>query len=147
MASAASVDLEKVRGSGPGGRIIRRDIETFLRAQSPATTAAGVARAPSTSTMAPPLAAVAPSLGRPAALSRTDQRIPHSRMRKTIAQRMLEAKQAVPEIQLTVDIRADRLLAVRKALNLQLAHDGIKLSLGDFVTKAVAIGATDPSRN
>jgi pyruvate dehydrogenase E2 component (dihydrolipoamide acetyltransferase) len=60
-------------------------------------------------------------------------------MRKTIAQRMVQAKQAAPEIHLTVDIRADRLLAVRAELNGRLAREGIKLSLGDFVTKAVAI--------
>ena len=67
------------------------------------------------------------------------QRIPHSRMRKTIAQRMLQAKQAAPEIHLTVDIRADRLVAAREELNKRLAREGIKLSLGDFVTKAVAL--------
>ncbi len=60
-------------------------------------------------------------------------------MRKTIAQRMLQAKQAAPEIHLTVDIRADRLVAAREELNKRLAREGIKLSLGDFVTKAVAL--------
>ena len=67
------------------------------------------------------------------------RRIPHSRMRKTIAQRMVQAKQAAPEIHLTVDIRADRLVAAREELNKRLAREGIKLSLGDFVTKAVAM--------
>ncbi len=67
------------------------------------------------------------------------QRIPHTRMRKTIAQRMLEAKQTAPEIHLTVDVRVDRLVAAREELNKHLAAEGIKLSLGDFVTKAVAL--------
>jgi pyruvate dehydrogenase E2 component (dihydrolipoamide acetyltransferase) len=60
-------------------------------------------------------------------------------MRKTIAQRMVQAKQAAPEIHLTSDIRADRLVAAREELNKRLAREGIKLSLGDFVTKAVAM--------
>ncbi len=60
-------------------------------------------------------------------------------MRKTIAQRMLQAKQTAPEIHLTVNIRVDRLAASREDLNKKLAREGIKLSLGDFVTKAVAL--------
>jgi pyruvate dehydrogenase E2 component (dihydrolipoamide acetyltransferase) len=60
-------------------------------------------------------------------------------MRKTIAQRMVQAKQTAPEIHVTVDIRADRLVAVREQLNRQLSREGIKLSLSDFVTKAVAL--------
>ena len=60
-------------------------------------------------------------------------------MRKTIATRMVEAKQAAPEIHVTVDIRVDELVAIRERLNKQLAAEKIKLSLGDFVTKAVAL--------
>jgi pyruvate dehydrogenase E2 component (dihydrolipoamide acetyltransferase) len=144
MASSSSVDLGQVRGSGPGGRIIRRDIEAVLRGQVPAPKAGGMAAAasaplaPSNAPAASP-AVSQPSLLRPAAPSAAAQRIPHSRMRKTIAQRMVQAKQAAPEIHLTVDIRADRLVTVRDALNQRLAAEGIKLSIGDFVTKAVAI--------
>ena len=60
-------------------------------------------------------------------------------MRKTIAQRMLQAKQAAPEIHLTVDIRVDRLVAAREEINKHLAARGDQVSLGDFVTKAVAL--------
>ena len=60
-------------------------------------------------------------------------------MRKTIAQRMVQAKQSAPEIHVTVDIRVDKLVAIREDLNKQLAAEKIKLSLGDFVTKAVAM--------
>jgi len=60
-------------------------------------------------------------------------------MRKTIAQRMLEAKLAAPEIHLVADIRADRIVAARAEINRHLAAEGIKVSLGDFVTKAVAL--------
>src|SRR5262249_25966167 len=89
---------------------------------------------------APERAAPAPQpQPQPAVAPLAAQRVPHTRMRKTIAQRMLQAKQTAPEIHLTVDIRVDRLVAAREQLNQQLAREGIKLSLGDFVTKAVAL--------
>ncbi|MGP0068303.1 MAG: dihydrolipoamide acetyltransferase family protein [Isosphaeraceae bacterium] len=129
LAAASQVNLAQVHGSGPGGRIIRRDIEAFLSNPQPSTAIAEPAPAQ-------PKAAPAP---RPAAAPLAAQRIPHTRMRKTIAQRMLQAKQTAPEIHVTVDIRADRLVAAREELNKRLAREGIKLSLGDFVTKAVAL--------
>ncbi|MDR3623505.1 MAG: dihydrolipoamide acetyltransferase family protein, partial [Paludisphaera borealis] len=61
------------------------------------------------------------------------------RMRKTIAQRMLQSKQSAPEIHVTVDVRVDKLLAIRETLNKELAAEKVKLSVGDFVTKAVAM--------
>ncbi len=120
VAAAAQVDLAGIRGSGPGGRVVRRDVETFLESR--------------------PRAGAAPS-GRPESPSRSlaAERIPHTRMRKTIAQRMTEAKKAAPEIHVTVDARVDDLVAVRERLNKALAAEKIKLSLGDFVTKAVAL--------
>ncbi len=60
-------------------------------------------------------------------------------MRKTIAKRMLESKQGLPEIHVTVDVRLDALLAVREALNARLAAEKVKLSVTDFITKAVAL--------
>ncbi len=124
IASAAQVDLHLVKGSGPGGRVIRRDVESFLQAPVAAVKEPAKPSTPSAPPAAAPLAA---------------QRIPHTRMRKTIAQRMLQAKQTAPEIHLTIDIRADRLSAAREDLNRRLTKEGIKLSLGDFVTKGVAL--------
>jgi pyruvate dehydrogenase E2 component (dihydrolipoamide acetyltransferase) len=127
IAAAARVDIRQLSGSGPGGRIIRRDVEQYLQkkpqpAKAPPAPARGATAAPRSSP--PPLAA---------------QRIPHSRMRKTIAQRMLQAKQTAPEIHLTADIRADRIVSARAEINKHLAALGIKVSIGDFVTKAVAL--------
>ena len=163
MAESSQLDLNRIRGTGPGGRIIRRDIEAYLsgspvQAPAPAATAGGTATPPaSTPAQAPvirpatppapaaptPPAPAAPTapIARPtaAAAPLAAQRIPHSRMRKTIAQRMLQAKQTAPEIHVTVEIRVDKLVAIREDLNRQLAAENIKLSLGDFVTKAVAI--------
>jgi pyruvate dehydrogenase E2 component (dihydrolipoamide acetyltransferase) len=115
VAQAAGVDLARVRGSGPGGRIVRADVEQAAKA--------GPAATPT----------------RAAAAARQTERIPHTRMRQTIAQRMVQAKQAAPEIHVTVEIRMDRVLAAREQLNKQLARENLKLSVGDFVTKAVAL--------
>ena len=95
-----------IRGSGPNGRIVRRDVEARLQGGPAAAT-----QQPARTTPAPAAA--------PAPLA--SQRIPHSRMRKTIAQRMAQAKQAAPEIHLTVDIRVDRLVAAREDLNKRLS--------------------------
>lgn len=118
VAAAAGVDLRQVRGSGPGGRIVRKDVEGFKSGGKPA------ARPVSTPRLIP---------------SGKTERIPHSRMRQTIAQRMLQAKQSAPEIHLTSDIRLDRVMSLREALNKELARENIKLSVGDFITKAVAV--------
>jgi pyruvate dehydrogenase E2 component (dihydrolipoamide acetyltransferase) len=141
MAKSAQIELGQVRGSGPGGRIIRRDIEAFLQgdpearrsqgaAARPAAAATGVSHAPATKPVAAPRSSPPPLAA---------QRIPHTRMRKTIAQRMAQAKQTAPEIHLTADVRADRMVAARGEINKHLAAEGIKVSLGDFVTKAVSL--------
>jgi pyruvate dehydrogenase E2 component (dihydrolipoamide acetyltransferase) len=158
MAESSRIDLSQVQGTGPGGRIIRRDIEAFLTGTSsavPAPAIPGPHAVPATPTpapgraaaeqagrvaVAPPvLASGQPSIGPVPAGPVATQRIPHSRMRKTIAARMSQAKQTAPEIHVTVDIRVDKLVAVREDLNRHLAAQKIKLSLGDFVTKAVAM--------
>jgi pyruvate dehydrogenase E2 component (dihydrolipoamide acetyltransferase) len=133
LAEDARVDLTQIRGSGPNGRIVRRDIEAYLQSEPAAADAETPRPALAPAGMAPEVRPV------PTAAPMATQRIPHSRMRKTIAQRMVQAKQTAPEIHLTVDIRADRLVAAREELNKRLAREGIKLSLGDFVTKAVAM--------
>jgi pyruvate dehydrogenase E2 component (dihydrolipoamide acetyltransferase) len=129
VAAAASVDLGRLSGTGPGGRIIRRDVESFLqkKPQAPPGTAAPKATpgGPAAPRSAPPPLAA--------------QRIPHSRMRKTIAQRMSQAKQTAPEIHVSADVRADRIVGARAEINKHLAAEGIKVSIGDFVTKAVAL--------
>jgi pyruvate dehydrogenase E2 component (dihydrolipoamide acetyltransferase) len=125
LAEAQGIDLAAVQGSGPGGRIVKADLDG----------AAG--KAPSRPT-AP--AASAPAGAAPA-LVETD--IPHeeiklSNMRKTIARRLTEAKQTIPHIYLTVDIQLDALLKLRGELNKGLESRGIKLSVNDMMIKALA---------
>lgn len=136
MAAAAQVNLASIPGSGPGGRVVRQDVEAFLGgSRTPASSAAPARPA------AAPASAPVPALARPAVAVKPGQpvRVPHSPMRKTIAKRMAESKQNVPEIHVTVDVRLDALLAARETLNARLAAETIKLSVGDFVTKAVAL--------
>jgi pyruvate dehydrogenase E2 component (dihydrolipoamide acetyltransferase) len=121
IAGSEGIDLAQVAGSGPNGRVIRRDVEAYLAQAKAAPKAAPAASA-----------AIAGA-------ARQSKRIPHSRMRKTIADRMQKAKQAAPEIHVTVDIRMDKVVEIRETLNKRLAAEKIKLSLGDFVTKAVAM--------
>ena len=121
LAEQQGIDLAALAGSGPGGRIVKADVDG----------AAG---------KAPAGAAPAPAAA-PPALVETD--IPHeavklSNMRKTIARRLTEAKQTIPHIYLTVDIRLDALLKLRAELNKGLEGRGIKLSVNDLLIKALA---------
>jgi len=128
VAAEAKLDIGRVAGSGPGGRVVRKDVDAFIAGGG--SKAAAVAE-PRIKTLAP--------AARISTAPLADQRIPNSRMRKTIAQRMLQSKQSAPEIHVTVDVRVDKLLAIRETLNKELAAEKVKLSVGDFVTKAVAM--------
>ncbi|MEA3010825.1 MAG: hypothetical protein QOJ91_2517 [Sphingomonadales bacterium] len=129
LAEQRGIDLSGLAGSGPGGRIVKADVDGA--AGKPAT-AAGQAPA---SAPAPAAPAPAPSYAVP--------EIPHevaklSNMRKTIARRLTESKQNVPHIYLTVDVRLDALLKLRGELNAGLEARGIKLSVNDLMIKALA---------
>ena len=123
LAADKGIDLSTLTGSGPGGRIVKADLEG----------AAAAAPAPA-ATSAAPAAAPAPSF---------ETEIPHSadklsNMRKTIARRLTEAKQTIPHIYLTVDIQLDKLLKLRTELNAALEPQGVKLSVNDLLIKALA---------
>jgi pyruvate dehydrogenase E2 component (dihydrolipoamide acetyltransferase) len=118
VAAEAGVSLESVVGTGPGGRVIRKDVDALLNEGRK-----GAARTSSPR----------------AAAGSEPSKIPHSRMRRTIATRMQQAKREAPEIHVTVDIRMDQAMAVRERLNKQLEKEGLKLSVGDLITKAVAV--------
>ena len=117
MAAQAGIDLGTLTGSGPKGRIVKADIEA----------AVGGAPAAAAAPAAPP---TAPPDG-----GYTE--VPLSNMRKTIARRLTESKQTIPHYYLSVDCELDRLLALRKELNAR--DEGFKLSVNDFVVRAVAL--------
>lgn len=120
IAAESGVDLQRLEGSGPSGRIIRKDVEAFI-AGAPAN-AAPAAR--------PQPAVFAPLGGRV---------VPLSNMRRVIAARLVESKTTIPHYQVTVAVRMDALMALRAQLNEQLAEQGVKLSVNDFLVRASGV--------
>jgi pyruvate dehydrogenase E2 component (dihydrolipoamide acetyltransferase) len=137
LAREKGLSLDGVVGSGPGGRIVRRDVQALLTTGSASTPAASTPAA-SAPAAAAPAAAPAASATTPAGLE--PELIPTSRMRKTIARRLTESKSTVPHFYLTADCRVDRLLELRREIN---AIDGVKISVNDLVVKAVAAAFVD----
>jgi pyruvate dehydrogenase E2 component (dihydrolipoamide acetyltransferase) len=135
MAREGGLDLQAITGTGPGGRIMRRDVEEALRAVSTAS----VAHAGGVSVT--PAAAPAPS-GSPApppAGARESARytaVPHSRVRQAIASRLTESKQTVPHFYVSGSVRADKLLRLRAELN--DGSSAARVSVNDLVIKAAA---------
>ncbi|WP_239807285.1 2-oxo acid dehydrogenase subunit E2 [Croceicoccus hydrothermalis] len=127
MAAERNIDLATVKGSGPNGKIVKADIENYEPGSAPAP-------APAKAEAQAPVAA-----------SSTDAReapyeqMPLNNVRKTIARRLTEAKQTIPHIYLTVDIRLDALLALRGQINASLAANGGKVSVNDMLIKALAV--------
>ncbi|NTS64997.1 pyruvate dehydrogenase complex dihydrolipoamide acetyltransferase [Sphingomonas sp. HHU CXW] len=135
IAADKGLDLSQLQGSGPNGRIVKADVEQPKPGGAIAPKAEASHPAPSAAAPAPtaPAAAAAPQI----------PDVPHettklSNMRKTIARRLTESKQTVPHIYLTVDVRLDKLLALRGDLNASLSARGVKLSVNDLMIKALA---------
>ena len=141
IAKDAGIDVAGVKGSGPHGRIVERDVKAAI--------AGGTAR---------PIGAVAPVVGvrAPAPAGMPDEvvkklfepgsftEVPHDGMRKTIARRLAEAKQTIPHFYLSLDCHIDALLKLREEINASAPKDkdgkpAFKLSVNDFVIKALAI--------
>ncbi len=140
MASQAGLDLARIAGSGPHGRVVKRDVEAAL-AGRPEAAAAQPAVAPAAAPAAP-AGPAGPGARQLADLLGMAYRVePASTMRKTIARRLTEAKQTVPHFYLTVDCEVDELLKLRKELNARSpeGEGAYKLSVNDFVIRAVAL--------
>uniref|UniRef100_A0A8B9REW5 Acetyltransferase component of pyruvate dehydrogenase complex n=1 Tax=Astyanax mexicanus TaxID=7994 RepID=A0A8B9REW5_ASTMX len=128
LASEKGIDLAQVAGTGPDGRITKKDIESFV----PAKAAPPLAAAPA----APTPRAAAPAAAAVPTGTFTD--IPISNIRRVIAQRLMQSKQTIPHYYLSVDINMDQVLDLRKELN-EVKADNIKLSVNDFIVKASAL--------
>ena len=132
IAEQKGLDLSAITGSGPGGRIVKADVEN-AEAGAPAA-------APATASAAP---AAIPSDG-----DAPFEAVKLNNVKKVVARRLTEAKQTVPHIYLTVDIHLDPLLNLRKQMNAELEEEGIKLSVNDLLIKALARALTKvPSCN
>jgi pyruvate dehydrogenase E2 component (dihydrolipoamide acetyltransferase) len=119
MAEEAGLDLSRIKGSGPGGRVVERDVQEAI--------GAGTAPVPPAAP-APPAVPTGPAPG---------ASVPLSRMRKTIARRMTESKATAPHFYVTVEINMDEAMRVREQLN-ALAQEAERISVTDLVVAAAA---------
>jgi len=136
LAQQNNLDLAQISGSGPNGRIVKRDIEAAIADGGAASSAA-----PAPSAIA---LAAGPSDRAILALYEegTYDIVPHDSMRKIIAQRLQESKQTVPHFYLTLDCELDALLAMRQTMNARSPKEGpgaYKISVNDFIIKAMAM--------
>ncbi|MBN8613819.1 MAG: pyruvate dehydrogenase complex dihydrolipoamide acetyltransferase [Deltaproteobacteria bacterium] len=130
LARENDIDLRTVTGTGPHGRIIKRDLDGAEHG----TASKAAAAAPKSS------ATFAFSGGASGSFERLEPvRQPVSQMRKVIARRLTESKQTVPHFYLTIDVDAQPLLDARAVINTQLEESGVKISVNDLIVKACAI--------
>jgi pyruvate dehydrogenase E2 component (dihydrolipoamide acetyltransferase) len=137
IAKDTGIDLSRVQGSGPHGRVVERDVRSAI--------AGGTAKAPAPRPAAQALAS-APSDAQVKALFEPGsyEEIPHDNMRRTIARRLTEARQTIPQFYLTVDCEIDALLAMREQANAAAPTDKdgkpvYKISVNDIVIKALGV--------
>jgi pyruvate dehydrogenase E2 component (dihydrolipoamide acetyltransferase) len=145
IAKEAGVDVAKVSGSGPHGRIVEKDVRAAISnggarstpASAPTATAPAPARAPTSPSMSDEMVKKMFEPG-------SYEEVSHDSMRKTIARRLVEAKSTIPHFYLTVDCDLDALLALREQVNAAAPKDkdakpAYKVSVNDFVIKALAL--------
>jgi len=139
LAKEAGIDVARIQGTGPHGRIIARDVEA-------AKTGGAALRAPGGAVAGLPLPLQAPSDDKVRALFEAGsyEVVPHDNIRKIIAQRLVQAKLTIPHFYLTITCTIDRLLAARADINAvaPMGKDGKpawKVSVNDFVIKAMAL--------
>lgn len=136
MALEHGINLGQIQGSGPGGRVVRRDVERVLQL-------AAAQPAPATEAALPSVAAsaVQPSAAIPAAMplpAMEDQHVAVDKLRAIIGRRMVESKAKIPHFYLTSEVDMAALMDLRKQLNSQLPEEQ-KLSVNDFIIKAAAL--------
>jgi pyruvate dehydrogenase E2 component (dihydrolipoamide acetyltransferase) len=126
MAKAEGIDLTTLKGTGPGGRIIERDVQKAIAAKQ-----AGVP------VVAPTPAPISPRpMGEGQGMRGGEQSL--SKMRQTIARRLLESKQTVPHYYLTMEINMGEAMKLREQLNAMVTSDAEKLSVNDLIVAAAA---------
>ena len=141
LARENNLDLSRIEGSGPQGRIVERDVRAALESgEAPTTDGQAEVEAPEE----PQQEQAAQQQIQPARLPEPTeapgtQLMEPTRMQRVIGERMTEAKQHIPHFYATVEVEMDATMALRKQLNEQLEEEGLKLSVNDFVMKACAV--------
>jgi pyruvate dehydrogenase E2 component (dihydrolipoamide acetyltransferase) len=132
MAQQAGIDLQALTGTGPGGRIVRADIEAF---QKPAAAAPAAPPPVQAATPVPPPAPRTP-------ITAPHDLLPLNGVKRVTARRLTEAKQTIPHFYVTIDVELDALLKLRSGLNAKSPKEGagaFKLSVNDLLIKACAV--------
>ncbi|QBK30694.1 pyruvate dehydrogenase complex dihydrolipoamide acetyltransferase [Roseitalea porphyridii] len=148
IAGNEGIDITAITGSGPKGRIVKRDVEAALEKGVPAAAEAPAAEAPGMAAAPAPIAA-GPSSQQVLAnfAEGSYELVKHDGMRKTIAKRLTESKQTIPHFYVTVDCDLDALLALRSQLNkaapVKDDKPAYKLSVNDMIIKALALALRD----
>jgi pyruvate dehydrogenase E2 component (dihydrolipoamide acetyltransferase) len=130
IAAGAGIDLASVAGTGPHGRIIKRDVEALEGRPEPTKALAAAQTPPQRQVLS------LEQMGIPAG---SYDLVPLDGMKKTIARRMTESFRDVPHFPLTIDLEIDRLLEARTRINALLEGEGVKVSVNDLVIKAAAL--------
>ena len=139
IAGEQGIDLSQVEGTGPGGRIVRDDIEDYLehRGTATVTEAPTIPTAPAPQQAAPQAAPIpAPQ---PAALPPGSEAVPLSRVQSIIARRLTESKQTIPHFYVSSEVDMTDLLAMRQTFNASAGEDGVKVTVNDLIVKASAL--------
>ncbi len=121
IARDKNVDLANVQGTGPGGRVVRKDVEAALSSGQPSVLSSKPA-----SILGPPI------------VSLDDQTVQTTKLRQAIGRRLVESKTTIPHFYVTHEYKMDALMDMRKQANAYLP-DNEKLSVNDFILKAVAL--------
>jgi pyruvate dehydrogenase E2 component (dihydrolipoamide acetyltransferase) len=141
MAAEMGVDLRRLKGTGPGGRIVKKDVEAAGQQPASAATPQAApqpdAHAAAQPTQPRPTVAIPLPVWGGQVQVPADERVPTSKLRAIIARRMSESNQTIPSFSVSHEVRTDKLLALRSEIN-ALLPDEQKLSVNDFVVKATA---------
>lgn len=134
IAEEKGIDLSSIDGTGPGGRIVKKDVEKASSGRSAGRRSIEETGAEQRSRTQP----------QPFYQTKLETRtIDLSNMRRTIALRLAESKSTSPHYYMTVDVHMDELLDLRKKLNEQLKPQGVKLTVNDFIVRACALAMQD----
>jgi pyruvate dehydrogenase E2 component (dihydrolipoamide acetyltransferase) len=142
MAEDHGIDIRLVRGSGPGGRVIKRDVEQALENKSASQASAKSSTIASSQALSVSTGGVqTPSA--PLALALPGRDVALTGMRQTIARRLVESKTTIPHYQVTMKFDMDRLIDLRANYNEKLKSSGVKLSVNDFLVRACALAMAE----
>lgn len=142
MAAEFGIDLSQLHGSGPGGRIVRDDIEDYREQQAAKGPAAAASTAPGAPSEAPPLPTAPSPAAAPApqpSVSAETTITPLTRVQALIARRLTEAKQTIPHFYVSSEVDMTEALIMRQTFNANAGEGGVKVTVNDLIVKACAL--------